>query len=286
MSIESITIAVGPLADAICKLLNGSFIIAFVGGLTGAIGGALGAQHIVERSQRRKEGLRELRYTNAGIMVSLTICNAAFALKKQHVLPRREAYVKAKSEVEAFKRKREAKEVPSDQELHIEMDLRTFPAPIVPIESLKHMVFQEISVIGRPLALVATIEQSLIGLTAAIAQRDNLVERFNNGSIPENAHANYFFGLPLPGGHLNREYPDLVNAIYSYTDDLAFFSSQLCDDLMKHGEKVRESLVKSSSKRVPAVSKVDFSNLVKSGLMPSETEYRDWTGAFIEGAAK
>jgi hypothetical protein len=65
------------------------------------------------------------------------------------------------------------------------------------MESLKHMVFQELSAVGRPLALVAVIEQSLIGLTAAIARRDLLIQKFQSGEIPERARASYYFGLTL-----------------------------------------------------------------------------------------
>src|SRR5690606_15122258 len=137
--------------------------------------------------------------------------------------------------------------------------MRTYPAPVVPIDTLKHIAFQEISAVGRPLALVAVIEQSLIGLTAAIAQREKLIQKFANGVIPDQLQPNFYFGLPLQSGHINQEFPDLIEAIYSYIDDLAFFSSLLCSDLMKHGAKVRRAILKKSSKGVPHVSKADFS---------------------------
>ena len=81
---------------------------------------------------------------------------------------------------------------------------------------------------------------------------------------------------------MNQEFPDLVEAIYSYVDDLAFFSSLLCGDLMKHGAKVREALVKGLSKQVPHVSEVDFAGPLKSGLIPSDSQYKDWVNAFVE----
>lgn len=282
MSIESLAIALLSAANAVWQFLNSSFVIALVGGFTGAVGGALGAQRISERTRRREERLKELRYTNAAIMVAHTICNAALALKKQHVQPMRESFLKAKSDLETFKAKREAKQVAADAEFHIQLDMRAYPAPIVPIESLKHIMFRELSVVGRPLALASVIEQSLNGLTAAIAKRDQLTQRFGTGEIPEKVHAHYYFGLPLQGGHVNQELPDLVEAIYSYVDDLAFFSSQLCSDLMKHGAKVREALVKGLSKQVLHVSEVDFAGPLKSGLIPPDSQYKDWLNAFVE----
>jgi hypothetical protein len=287
MCIDSITTTLSSAATASWQFLNSNIAVAVVGGFAGAIGGALGAQRIVERSQKREAGLKELRYTNAAIMVAHTICNAALALKKQHVQPMREDFIKLRADLDAFKARRDAKQIAPDVEFHLQMDMRTYPAPIVPIETLKHVVFQELSVVGRPLALVSVIEQSLIGLSSAIAKRDQLIQRFASGEIPENKHAHYYFGLPLQGGHINQEYPDLVEAIYSYVDDLAFFSHQLCSDLMKHGAKVREALTtKKLSKQVPQVSEADFSGPLKSGLIPPDSQYSDWVKAFVERSEK
>lgn len=282
MSIESFTTALSSAAIAGWQILNSNLLIAFVGGFAGAIGGALGAQRISERTRRREERLKELRYTNAAIMVAHTICEAALALKKQHVQPMRQSYLKSKADLEAFTATRDARQLTADAQFHVQLDLRTYPAPIVPIKSLKHIMFQELSVVGRPLALVAVIEQSLIGLTTAIEKRAQLIQRFGTGDIPEKIRANYYFGLPLQGGHVNQEFPDLVEAIYSYVDDLAFFSSQLCSDLMKHGAKVREALMRKRPKQVPYVSEVDFAGPLKSGLIPPDSQYRDWLNAFVE----
>lgn len=282
MFIDSAMAAMASAFDMGYQMLNAGFTIALLGGLTGAIGGALGAQHIVERSQRRKEGLRQLRYTNASIMVAFAICNSAFALKKQHVQPMREEYLKSKADLQSFMARREAKDVSVGMEFHLVMSLKTYPAPIVPLESLKHMVFQELSVVGRPLALVAVIEQSLMGLTAAIAKRDLLIQKFQSGEISEREHVQYYFGLPLSDGHVNEEYSDLVDAIYSYTDDLAFFASRLCLDLMKHGQQVKDALTKFTSQKMLNVSQVDFSSPEKSGLMPPCSQYADWLSAIVE----
>jgi hypothetical protein len=259
--------------------MNSNFAIAFIGGFAGAIGGALGAQRIVERSRQREERLKELRFTNAAIMIAHTICNSALALKKQHVQPMRESFLKAVADFEALKTKRNAGQM---AEFHLEMDMRTFPAPTIPIETLKHIAFQELSTVGRPLALISVIEQSIIGLTAAIEKRDQIIKNFKNGDIPENNYTHYYFGLPNQKGHVNHEYPDLIEVIHSYVDDLALFSYILSKDFMTHGTKVREILIKKYSKQVPHVSEADFSRAVKSGLMPPDTPYKDWLNSFVE----
>lgn len=267
--------------------INSNFAVAFVGGLTGAFGGALGAQHIAERAKRREELLKELRNTNAAIMVSFSICNAALALKKQHVLPLKELFLKEKDALLAFKEKRKMGEVLKDAEHRIAADLRTFPALTVPIDTLKSLVYERISAYGRPLATVSVLEQALVGLTEGIRRRDEMVNRFTSRAIPAEHFPQYYFGLPLATGDTNQEYPDLVEGIYSYVDDVAFFSSLLCVDLIKHGQAVRTALTKRSEKNVPKVSTADFSGPKAKTLIPSEDQYSDWINSFTEiGAEK
>ncbi len=281
MCTEAISSILSALVTASWKFLNSNVVIAAVGGLVGAFGGALGAQRIIERVRKREETLNELRNTNAAIMVAHTICNSALVLKKQHVQPIRENFLKIREAAEAFTAKRDAKQISLDVEFQFAMDFRTYPALIVPLETLKNLVFEKISTVGRPLALVAVTEQSLTGLNNAIAKRDQLIERFQTGEIPEKLRPHYYLGVPFSGGHVNQEFPDLVEASYSYVDDLAFFSYLLCTDLMKHGAKVREALTNMSSRQVPKVIEADFSAPIKSGLMPSASKYGDWTNGFV-----
>lgn len=153
------------------------------------------------------------------------------------------------------------------------------------METLKGLVFEKISAYGRALALVSVLDQSLVGLREAIAKRDAWVHRFSSGGVQKNAFKNYYFGLQFPNGDTNQEYPDLVFAIHSYTDDVIFFSSLLCADLIKHGEAVRTPLTKKSEKGVPKVSTADFAGPRASGLLPPDDQYSDWLNGFTEQKA-
>ncbi len=133
-----------------------------------------GAQRIAERTRKRQEWLKELRYTNAAIMVAHTICNSVLALKKQHVKPMVDNFRQVKAALESFRLQKESHQIPPDAPFHLSMDMQSYPAQVLPLETLKHAVFQETSAVGRPLALVAVIEQSLIGLSKAISKRDEL----------------------------------------------------------------------------------------------------------------
>lgn len=262
--------------------LNANFTIAFVGGLTGAVGGALGAQYIAERMKRREERIREIRNTNAAIMTCFSICNATLMVKKQHVEPMRIEFEKQKENLKLFMQSNAAGNGLKNQVYEMTADLRLFPAPVVPIDTLKTLVFEKISAYGRPLALVSVLEQSLTGLAQAIAHRGRLIQRFQSNAIPKERFAHHYFGLRQVSGETDQEYSDTVSVISSYTDDVAFFSSLLCQDLIKHGEKVRALVAKPSDKSVPKVSKADFSGPKAKGLLPSDKNYADWLAGFQE----
>jgi len=279
---ESFTTFVVSSLAYVWQWLNSNLSIAFVGGLTGAFGGALGAQRIFERSKQRDEWLRELRNTNAATMVAFSACNAALATKKQHVEPLRTGFKEAHAALLKFQAERASGQRQGNAEYHVPLDLRVFPAPVVPIETLKNLAFEKLSAVGRPLALVSVLEQSLAGARDAIAKRELLVQRFANGAIPENLTAHFYFGLKLPNGHLSQEHPDLVEAIYSYMDDIAFFSSLLCTDLIAHGNRLHAAFSKRFGKGAPSVGTVDFSGPKKSGLIPPDSQYNDWLRAFTE----
>lgn len=282
MNTAAVLSALADYMDCIWQWLNSNLSIAFVGGLTGAFGGAIGAQRIVERARQREEWLRELRNTNAATLVSLSICNAALATKKQHAEPLRIGFNKARDDLLKFQKEQASARMQGNTEYHVQLDLKIFPAPVVPIETLKDLVFQKLSTIGRPLALVSVLEQSLVGVRDAVAKREDLVQRFATGVIPEHLTAHFYFGLQLPNGHVSQEHADLVENIHSYIDDIVFFSALLCDDLMQHGEKLHSTFARRFGKGAPKVSKVDFSGPRISGLIPPESQYNDWLRAFVE----
>lgn len=285
---ESIADFLKSSLDTAWCFLNSSLVIAFVGGLTGAVGGALGAQHIVERRRRRDEALSELRAVNAAITVSHTACNAALAIKSQHFKQMSEKYMEDRRRiVDISDRAAQGKEI--EGTMHFVADLQLFPGPVFPLETLKELVFQKISAHGRPLALVSAIDQSLSGLNDAIVRREMQVKRFQSGQIPKELFPNYYFGLQLPSGDTPNEYLNLVEVIGSYLDDLIFFTELLCKELEAHGNRVRNAYLKKNGSEkakekiekrrggtVPRISKTDFSGPRGKGLMPPESDYSSW----------
>lgn len=263
-------------------LLNSSFGIALIGGTGGALFGALGAQHIAERSKRRDELTKEIRTTNAASMVAFSICSAALSLKKQHVHPMHTKYVEDCNVLDEFTKQQETGGSQNVGVHRFVADFRTFPTPVAPLETLKDLVFQKLSVHGRPLALVAVIEQSLVGLSKSIEKRDSLIQRFSSHVVPKDLLHLYYFGKPLPSGDIDQNYPDTVKAIHIYLDNLVFFTALLCDDLVAHGNRLHEAFIEQFKKGAPKVSAADFTEAREKGLILPFSEYKDWLKGIVE----
>ena len=109
----------------------------------------------------------------------------------------------------------------------LELDLVKFPVPSLPMEALRNLVFSSLSVVGKELSAVTEIERAHAGLAHAMSQRDSFIDRVSSGQIADTKHLLYL-GMSLPDGRTDTTYPDLINAIAEYTDDLAFFSVTFC----------------------------------------------------------
>ena len=85
-----VTFALGIVAIALwvtLRLLNSVFFISVTGAFAGALGGAWAAQRIAERARSKDELLKELRATNASILLSFGICNTLIITKRQVTMP-------------------------------------------------------------------------------------------------------------------------------------------------------------------------------------------------------
>jgi hypothetical protein len=218
--------------------------------------------------------------------VCFSAFNVAAAFKKQHVQPMYDKFNQVNAELQTVQKERATGQRQGNAEFVLDADFRLFAAPSAPIETLKELVFNKISAQGRPLALVAILEQSFNGVKDAVMKRDALAQRFESGAITQNLLAKCYFGIRLPSGHTNHEFPDLVAAIHSYTDDVVFFSSLLCTDLIEHGARVRTEFRKKYGEVGPGMSTIDFSKLRKDGVIPPEAEYAGWLSAFTTDAVQ
>lgn len=255
------------------KFLNSAFALSFVGALAGAAAGGLAAQRVIEKYKVRDEVLKEIRNTHAAMMVSFTVCNTALLLKKQLVQPMLDRFTEAKSGFLRYRSERQNGQRQGNAQYRFQIDMQEYIAPALPTETLKTLVFDRVNAFGRPLTLVAQIENASIGLTSAIAKRTRLIDGFKATSQDPDAMALTYFGEQLPNGHTHREYADIVEVIHSYTNDLIFFSGLLTTDLATHGKARKDTFAKRFGKGAPEFDPPDFTGPKRSGLYPPESDY-------------
>jgi len=263
----------------VISILNSNFTLSLTGALAGALGGALAAQRIADRAKRRETLLEEVKSTNVALMLTFTICNAGLSLKKQFTKPIHDAYVEKRASLQEFQRQRALGQIPPNAMFEFRADLRTVPMPVVPIDALKHHVYEKVSASGRPLALVVALTGALTTLADVIAKRNTLIEQFQKTGQQLEHFPALYFGLPYGGGHLNTEFADTVEGLYRLTDDVVFFGELLGKDLSAHGAKVI-ALHKPPDRKKLSLHRVDFTDARKDGLMPEEANYADWLRGF------
>lgn len=252
------------------SLLNSNFITAFAG----AGAGALGAQYLVERTKLREELIKEIRGTNKASVIALGIFNSLLNIKKQHIKGLKENFDMQKIAYEKHAKGQELAE-PDWDALKLKMDLQNLTMPKLPMKILQIQVFEKLSLIGRPLNLASYLHQTLTCLYSSLEERNQLISSFKSLEFPQSMHLSLYLGIPNKNT-VDSSYPDLINAIYTYTDDSIFFSYLLCEDLIAHGQQITINFQNKLGKEAPKVNIIDFTDAKKSGLMPDVSNYKDW----------
>jgi hypothetical protein len=264
--------------EGVRAFLNSTFISAFLSALAGAGLGVWGAQTVTERSTRRKELLDALRQANALVVLASTISNQALTMKNQHIAPLCETYFEERKAAESVNETiLKGGRLTESTAFKAEM---VYITPLtVPLDALKNIAYSAQLIPGRALALVAMVEQSLTEMEHAIGVRTKQIESFKARSVTQELSMQDYFGLKRRDGDTDSLYHDSMVAIREYTDDVAFFSAELADEVQAHGFRIQKRLVKLA-KVVPEVSTVDFSDPRGSGLMPPKEKYETWLVGF------
>jgi hypothetical protein len=263
--------------ESTISFLNSSFISAFLSALAGAGLGVWGAQRLAERSTRAKELLEALRQANAIVVLASTIANQALSVKKQHIKPLSDQYFQDRDAAEALQNNL-ANGAPA-QPTTFQIQLTKITPLTLPIETLKNLTFSAQLMPGRALALVSMVEQSITELTHAINTRSEMIDAFHKAKLPSHILCFDYFGLKRPDGNTNAMYHDTMVAVSQYTNDVAFFSTELAEELQAHASRMREKLLKIR-REVPKANSVDFSGPRQSGLMPPREDYESWLSGF------
>lgn len=278
--LEPFFVKVWPFLTSLMKAdLTATIILSFLTAGVGAGVGAFAAQWIAERKKTKDDLVKEIRATNAAVSITFDILNVFLASKKQHI-GLVVAFEGAKAQLEqvlAAKRGGNPQAV-----FEFRMDLQSIPEILVPDERLQKIVFEKISIVGKPINLASVLVRSIHALGQSIAKRNQLIEKFRE--IDRDDHdtkTRLYFGLPDEHGHVDENYPSVMKAISNQTDDCIWFSKALIEELSKHGEKLKKTYEREFRGQPPNVTSVDLS-LVEEGLLPPDENFVDWTKGFVE----
>lgn len=268
--------------DVISSSLNSQFASSLIGALAGAFAGAWAAKKIADRGKLQEQLLAQIRNTNAAIIVSFSICNTALALKSQYTKKMYDEFMSKRAELSDLREKQKNSTAAQGAEFELRADFRRLQMPYVPIDILRTQVYEKLSVSGRPLALIATIEGALSSLDDTITKRNTLIEHFKTMPQDSKDIVNLYFGFQLDNGHRSTEYFDTVEAINRLIDDVIFFSELLSRDLEKHGNASLKAYQTRFKGVCEKIQSADLSKARQAGLMPDEKEYESWLSAFKE----
>ena len=280
MSDEIISLLKAHWPDA-KDFFNSVFITAILGSLAGAFAGAFAAQRIADKTRNKDELLKQIRATNAAIMIAFGACNSILSAKKQHIGALRETFNQAKVAARAAIA---AQQAGGGEVFEFHGDFRTFDILNLPLPILQTQIFEKLSVQGRVILLLTTLDQTAAGLNEAIRKRNQLTETFRARSLSSSTGEllALYFGFPFQG-RIDQQYSDAVEAIYRQADDAIWFSAKLCSDLSAHGDQLSATFKRKFGKGSPRISKPDFAKATKGNLMPSDDDYADWLGMFTKG---
>jgi hypothetical protein len=118
-------------------------------------------------------------------------------------------------------------------------------------------VMERLSVSGRARGLVMMTLQSVERVNEVIQQRNELIKEIKQE--PHDVWVRRIFGLPIEGRGIDEGYKDSMEGLSQYTDDVIYYTRELCLELMKHGKRTEERFRKRFRGAYPRTSEADFS---------------------------
>lgn len=257
---------------------NSNFTTALLGSLAGAFAGALGAHTIAEKAKYKEHLITEMKLTNSATAVTTGIVSSLFDLKGQHLLPMKTEYDKGKlafTEAPTNQRKQQ-------KELVFLCDFRALAPQSCSVDVLQSYIHGKLVMKSRPLALIGAIAEAVDGLKFTTLLRNNLINDFKTQADKDfNAHPiEVYFGLPLPSIGQDTRYGDLLNAMYSKTDDAIYFCMLLIKDLNEHCKNTLDKYQAKFGEGEIEPNVATFNIPASRGLMPDETKYTNWITNF------
>lgn len=260
------------MADGIATEVWGFLNTNFSAALFGAFAGALSAQMIAARSDRRQRLSAEIAGVNNSIQLANAITNTFLMLKGQHVSPMTRIYQKQFNDyVDLVIHPPVAK--PIAQHIHtVAMNFHALAIPLTPITELRETILDRVPTSIQAISVSVILHQCIDSLASSLTDRLSTIEAIQ--AYPFEVRPDVYFGLRNPRG-FDERYADSMTAIFNYTDDCIYFSMLLSDVLIRHGEK----LGAKAGRNAPHVGKLDYSS-VDTALLPDHANYPSFEKTF------
>ena len=250
---------------------------AFTTSLAGAFAGAYAAQKIAENSKVRDELISEIRFTNNGLVLALTISNLAIAIKKQHVSKLKASYDADVARAKAHMARVRSGTIGHNSPLTLSMDFITLQEIAPPIAALHDIVLGKIATSAKAIATVTALADGITNLNAALRRRNDLITDYKAKKFPDGARIqDLYLGLEYGDAKVNNEYGNTLHGIHSYMDDVIFFGMTLCEELQRHGQRVMSNNKKNLKGATLDLVEVDFQPAKELGLIPNDDDYKEW----------
>lgn len=266
---------VEPAWAYITAFLNSSVVTAFIGSVAGALGGAWAARRIAERAKQRDDITREINNTNAAMSSAIGIMNMFLGIKRQHVKRLYDEFNETKARIQEAIRDNAGRHPPAV--ITFDADLETLPPIHPPVDQLQTALFEKLSLQPGALMLFPVLLNAIRSFNAAVEARNSLIEKWKGRPLD----LPLYFGFPA-NGHVDQTYPSLVDAIYTYTDDVIAFSKMIAELLAAHGDRQKKKFGKLFRGSAPSVAKFDLKR--GEDLVPPKDNYADWQWVFSEKA--
>lgn len=253
--------------------------LTLIGAVFSSFAGAYGAQYLAGKTKKQEDFTSEIRSVNSAIILSYNICNTMYGIKDQQSQILKNSFDKQRSDLEKAKKAYAEGKLPADYIFKFDADYKVMMVPALPISRLLQLVFEKMNATDKILGAVSVLEQTIVSLNEVVIRHTEMIKfiKENAADDPEEM-AHLYFGLEADDGNQDSRHAQCVEAIYGYTNDIIFYSSELCKDLNKYGQGC---LKKFKNKKIK-INNPNFSIAESRGLAPSREEYRHWLRSFGE----
>jgi len=257
----------------------GSFWITVIGTLVAAFAGGWAAQQVTMRREDRREHQAEITALNAAATLAVVVANKFLSVKSQHVGPQTVRYKAELQAYQEFLQPHQAQE-PGPRVFSLTMDLKQLEPVDVPIAPLAQLCFEKIRLPPRAMAAVSDLQTTIAALSAAMRERNRMIEEHRTLVPPRStdAAAKWYLGAPNDAGHRDERFRDTALAIGDYCDDCIFFSALLADDIASYGKLLRREHWWRFQRMPHVRSAADWKRAVDQ--MPPRSNYANWLAGF------